>query len=230
LERIRAPRPARLQLPRAQVAWLAAAAIAVAAALVALTLVMAGGDGVRDNVRPADPLDVRSTSHTAGEASAARSIRVVWSPATDGGPEGGEASGVAGYSIAWSNAPVTLPDMTADLPAEATSADSPALEDGDWWFHLSTVDGAGNWTRTVHLGPFVIAASSRTATATPEQSTTPINASTPPPQPRVTQGAPAPIVTVPPAQVPTDTPPATTTTPIPTATFGFPGGGNGGRH
>jgi hypothetical protein len=44
------------------------------------------------------------------------------------------------------------------------------------------------------------------------------------------QGAPAPIVTVPPAQVPTDTPPAATTTAVPSATFAFPGGGNGGRY
>jgi hypothetical protein len=31
-----------------------------------------------------------------------------------------------------------------------------ATSDGDWYFHLATVDNAGNWTGTVHLGPFRI--------------------------------------------------------------------------
>ena len=33
---------------------------------------------------------------------------------------------------------------------------SPALADGSHYFHLRTRDNAGNWTSTVHLGPFVI--------------------------------------------------------------------------
>jgi hypothetical protein len=65
-------------------------------------------------------------------------------------------SGVDGYSVAWSNSPTTLPDNIKDMEETSNTTTSPPLADGTWYFHLRTVDNAGNWTSTVHLGPFII--------------------------------------------------------------------------
>jgi large repetitive protein len=73
---------------------------------------------------------------------------VNWSGASDAG------SGVDGYSIEWSQQASTVPDGVKDTAA--SSATSPPLADGQWWFHLRTRDKAGNWNGAVHLGPFRI--------------------------------------------------------------------------
>jgi len=102
-----------------------------------------------DMGEPVDPT-VSSTSHTEGGWSNVNTIKVTISGASD------EISGVAGYSIEWSKSSGTTPDSVLDLGASETVATSPALEDGSWYFHLRTKDLAGNWTSTVHLGPFHI--------------------------------------------------------------------------
>jgi len=76
-------------------------------------------------------------------------IQVTWTAGTD------TESGVAGYSYEWDQNASTAPDKTVDITG--TSTTSPVLGDGiDRFFHVRTVDNAGNGSTTVHLGPFLI--------------------------------------------------------------------------
>jgi len=102
-----------------------------------------------DTSPPEDPA-VSSTSHTISVASTDPTVDVTFTGASDG------LSGVDGFSYQWSTSPSTLPDTTKDAEETATGATSPALADGSHYFHLRTRDNAGNWTATVHLGPFII--------------------------------------------------------------------------
>ena len=102
-----------------------------------------------DTELPTDPT-VSSTSHTVSVASDDPTVDLTFSGATD------SLSGVDGFSYQWSTSPSTLPDTTKEAEETATGTTSPSLADGSWYFHLRTRDNAGNWTSTVHLGPFVI--------------------------------------------------------------------------
>ena len=100
-----------------------------------------------DTAPPASPA-VSSTSHTVAVWSSDATVDVAWSGASD------TASGVDGYSWQWSQSSGTVPDQTKD--GSVSAATSPTLAEGSWWFHHRTVDAAGNWSDTVHLGPFQI--------------------------------------------------------------------------
>jgi len=103
-----------------------------------------------DNTPPSDPTDVTSTSHAVGTRSRDNTVDVAWTAATD------TDSGLDGYSVLWDTNDTTIPDQTKDIE-EVVSTTSPALADGDsHYLHISSVDNAGNWQSTVHLGPFVI--------------------------------------------------------------------------
>ncbi len=117
---------------------LVAAGVAVAAA--AAVVITLSGSG------PQDPSDVRSTSHEPGAQTSDATITVRWTPE----PE------ATGYSILWSAEPA-LPDETIDLAGEQAGA-SRVVTPGTWWFNLRTRDADGDWTHTVHLGPYVVVA------------------------------------------------------------------------
>ncbi len=104
-----------------------------------------------DTAPPTNPT-VTSPSHTVSTWSNDNTVDVRWSGATDN-------VAVAGYSILWDTNPATVPDTTIDVvhSTDPHSATSPALASGNsHYFHLRTGDTAGNWTSTVHLGPFFI--------------------------------------------------------------------------
>lgn len=102
-----------------------------------------------DTGAPSDPA-LRAVSHQVGVPSIVDVVEVAWSGAGDTG------SGVDGFSYEWSPAAGTTPDALKDAEESASGARSPALAPGSWWFHLRTRDNAGNWTATVHFGPFLI--------------------------------------------------------------------------
>lgn len=102
-----------------------------------------------DFTSPGDPT-ISSPSHATGNWSADNTIETSWSGAADA------ASGVDGYSVAWSNSAVTVPDNVKDMEETSTQATSDSLADGIWYFHVRTKDNAGNWTSTAHFGPFWI--------------------------------------------------------------------------
>jgi hypothetical protein len=103
-----------------------------------------------DALAPADPR-LTSSSHTVGRTSTTRIVQIGFQGATD------SHSGVDGFSYGWDGSPTSLPDEVKEAEETATGASSPSLAPGRYWFHLRTRDNAGNWTSTVHLGPFVIA-------------------------------------------------------------------------
>jgi RNA polymerase sigma-70 factor, ECF subfamily len=118
----------------------ALSALATGAAVVtATTLVFTGGGGKIE-----DPGDVRSSSHMVGRASSANVVKMAWSRVEE----------ADAYSVSWSRESA-LPDQVADLDGDATGAKSRPLAPGRWYFNLRT-RGDGDWTSTVHVGPFVI--------------------------------------------------------------------------
>ena len=147
----RAPGRARLSLrwllnvPAYLRALVVGVPIVAVAGIIAGVLLSLSGGGAGDIT---DPDDVRSVSHAIGVPSDNNVIRVVWSRQSD----------VQGYSVLWSSKPRDLPDEGADLPGSATKANSGPLATGTWYFHLRTQGEKGQWTSTVHLGPFLIAA------------------------------------------------------------------------
>ena len=173
-----------------------------------------------DSIAPADPVDAFSPSHEVGVSSFNNRIEVQWKPAIDQEP----SSGVAGYSIEWSQIPDKIPDAILELEAPANGTASPPLPDGTWYFHLRTWDRAGNHTTTIHLGPFPIGRTTvlRMPAPTPlpkPPTTVPVPIRVPTAAPTV---APVPTLVV---AVSTSTPPPTPTstpifvaTPAPTAT------------
>ncbi|MGH2755477.1 MAG: sigma-70 family RNA polymerase sigma factor [Actinomycetota bacterium] len=118
----------------------AAASMGVAAVVGAVALMVTGG-----TLAVRDPSDVRSTSHAIGEPSESNVVEIVWSAQDD----------VRAYSVDWATSS-SLPDTEPDLPGDATGVSSPPLTPGSWHFSLRTQGESGEWTSTVHLGPFII--------------------------------------------------------------------------
>jgi RNA polymerase sigma factor (sigma-70 family) len=109
------------------------------AVVIATTLVFRGGGEMVQ-----DPSDVHSITHVVGRPSTNNVVKMAWSREQD----------ADAYSVSWSRGSA-LPDQAADLGGEATGTKSPALAPGRWYFNLRT-RGDGDWTSTVHVGPFVI--------------------------------------------------------------------------
>lgn len=102
-----------------------------------------------DNTAPGNPT-THTSSHTEGAWSSDNTVYVSWSGASDSG-----GSGLWGYSYVWDNAGGTVPDAT--IETTGTSMTSSALADGTWYFHVRSVDIAGNGaTGAHHAGPYKI--------------------------------------------------------------------------
>jgi len=102
-----------------------------------------------DLTPPTDPV-VSSTTHTVDTWSNDPAVAIAISGATDA------VSGVDGFEVAWDQNATWTPTHTK-THEETWSGDTfTATAEGDWYFHLATVDNAGNCTGTVHLGPFKI--------------------------------------------------------------------------
>ena len=178
---------------------IAAGSAAVAVVVIVAAILLSSGGGVED------PSDVRSSTHEIGVPSTERVVVVTWTP-----------QDVDGYSVSWSRAEEALPDTLRDLPGDASRAQSAALADGSWYFHLRTEDG-GKWTSTVHLGPFVIRGK---PAATPAPSPTP-RVERPSPSPAVAAAAQAPAGQAPagtPTAAPVTAPPPAVVAPAPAPT------------
>jgi len=104
-----------------------------------------------DNTAPSDPTPV-STSHLISTWSKNNTVDVTWSGAND------NLSGVDGFYTEWNTSTDTMAgSVTKEYEETDSSETSSVLADGDsHYFHIATVDNAGNWTNTEHLGPFWI--------------------------------------------------------------------------
>ncbi|HDQ72306.1 MAG TPA: hypothetical protein ENN19_09440, partial [Chloroflexi bacterium] len=104
-----------------------------------------------DFTPPTNPTSLSSASHITATWSNDNTVTVTWSGASDAD------SGVDGYSVLWDHAPATVPNTVKDVEENVQSLTSDPLADGDWYFHIRTVDNVGNWAPGArHIGPFKI--------------------------------------------------------------------------
>ncbi len=186
--------------------------VAAIAALVAILIwvgILARAEEVAagpDRTPPDDPAELRSPSHVLGVPSGERTAVVAWSAGVDPSVKGERTSGVAGYSVAWTNEARSLPDASIDVAAGAGLASAPITPGRPTWFHLRTADRAGNWTSTRHLGPFLFPL----ATSSP----TPPRAGPSPPASAPVAAEPLGPTTTSPAAPPSAPPPAAAPSPV----------------
>jgi subtilisin family serine protease len=93
-------------------------------------------------------LTAQSSSPAFNAWSNVNTATASWGGATD-------ASGIDGYSFAWSPDATLSPDEAKDGEENVTSATT-TLPDGRYWFHVRARDNSGNWGDPVHLGPFQV--------------------------------------------------------------------------
>lgn len=73
------------------------------------------------------------------------SVTVTWPASSD------IATGIAGYSYAWSLNATAMPDVVIETTG---SVNTSTLPDGSWYFNLRAADRNGNWTTVRSIGPF----------------------------------------------------------------------------
>ena len=112
-----------------------------------------------DKNYPTDPTDVFSTTHTVDTSSTDNTISMAWSSIGTINGASDSTSGVSGFSYSFTSGATDEPDTTTDGGSSTVSATSTPLASGSWYFHLRTVDNAGNWTGTVHSGPYIVTGS-----------------------------------------------------------------------
>lgn len=114
--------------------------------------------GANDTTPPNNPNTITSPSHTLNQWSSDNTVAVQWSGAND---PGDPASGIGGYSWAWTQSSSTVPDTQQEADESTSQTTSPSLGNGqNWYFHIRTRDKAGNWNGgAAHYGPFWIDAS-----------------------------------------------------------------------
>jgi hypothetical protein len=106
--------------------------------------------GASDLTPPTNPTSLTSNDHTVNLWSNDNAVNVAWSGATDSG-----GSGLDGYSVLWDTSASSTPGPVKDVERTVASLTSPALSDGNWYFHIRAIDYAGNVaTSAAHLGPF----------------------------------------------------------------------------
>ena len=102
-----------------------------------------------DTFAPARP-GLSSATHRPRVRSAVRRIQVSWTSAGD------STSGLDGFSYAWARRRQVVVDRVKDVEAGVLRTRSRRLDPGSWWFGIRARDNAGNWSRTVVLGPLLI--------------------------------------------------------------------------
>lgn len=107
---------------------------------------------VVDDTNPSNPTNSQSSDgkHSVSYWTNDTTPEMEWWGAGDG------TSGVAGYSARWSTSSTTIPVATMNTTTPSYSLAS--LTDGDsWYFHIRSVDKAGNWASGAHhSGPYYI--------------------------------------------------------------------------
>lgn len=101
-----------------------------------------------DTFLPSAPGSLDSISHDRGFATSNRTLAMRWTPGTDPG------GAVTGYSWALNNSGSQWADTTRDLSATSLTTTIPG--NGEWWFHVRTVDQAGNVSADRAFGPITI--------------------------------------------------------------------------
>ncbi|MCA1832856.1 MAG: hypothetical protein LC750_09050 [Actinobacteria bacterium] len=119
-----------------------------------------------DSTPPTAPT-VPTSSHGIGVCTSNRTITMNWAPGTD------VTSGVLGYSWVFNNDQAARPDNSVEPTGLNTSATYtvPVNADGTYWFHVVTVDKAGNinppGTGDLVYGPICIDSTADPVTLSP---------------------------------------------------------------
>ena len=102
-----------------------------------------------DLENPDPPTQIHTLNCSVKTWTNNRILELSWEPAVD------SQSGIGGYSYIWDKVASTIPDDSIDTAS--TIINSPDLTDGNnHYFHIRSVDNAGNASITKHLGPFYI--------------------------------------------------------------------------
>lgn len=91
-----------------------------------------------DTVAPNNPTTLKCPTHEQGVWKSNNIVSCNWAGASDA------ESGVAGYSILWTENSYDVPDQYIDVVTDHITSDP--LSDGDWHFLIRSVDQAGNAT------------------------------------------------------------------------------------
>lgn len=104
-----------------------------------------------DSALPTNPTTISSPTHQVSVWENSGNVTMNWSGAYDA------TSGVRGHSVLWSQNSASNPDQVIDATSSSYTAAPPLTDGSGWYFHLRTVDYAGNWSSaTVHRGPYDI--------------------------------------------------------------------------
>ena len=108
-----------------------------------------------DSSAPTNPNNILSNSHQLETWSTDPTIDI---STCNGAYDAGTCGWIDGYSTIWSTSSTTLPNTTMNLDADYCTSQSPQLYSSkNWYFHVRTVDLAGNWSGSAaHYGPFYI--------------------------------------------------------------------------
>jgi subtilase family protein len=104
-----------------------------------------------DTDAPSDPTSVVSTSHSVNVPTCTATISMQWNASSDG------ESGVFGYTTLFDHAPDT---EVAGNPLNIIGAGNTfwnefvGPSESPFYFHIAAQDVAGNWSATVHAGPY----------------------------------------------------------------------------
>jgi hypothetical protein len=113
-----------------------------------------------DTTPPTNPT-LSSPSHAVGAWSSANTVVIKW----------GNQSGADGYSFGWSQAADEAPAQTQTVEETVAETTSPALADGEWWFHFTMLAGSGPSSDLI--GPFRIDATAPSSPVVSSASHTP---------------------------------------------------------
>nr|MDO8109635.1 hypothetical protein [Candidatus Sigynarchaeota archaeon] len=88
-------------------------------------------------------------THTDNAWSTNNQVTISWSCSD------GSGSGIAGYRATWTEGSAVDPG-TSGTNTASTSAQSPVLADGNWYFNIRSCDNMGFWSAHRNYGPFKI--------------------------------------------------------------------------
>jgi V8-like Glu-specific endopeptidase len=110
-----------------------------------------------DSVAPTNPASMWAGSHQLSAWSNDPTLDMNWNHGTDA------TSGVQGYSVWWTQNSVDNPDTTIETANAFYTNSTPLTVGNNWYFHLKTVDDAGNWSSPIHIGPYYLDLTSPTS-------------------------------------------------------------------
>jgi hypothetical protein len=109
-----------------------------------------------DTTNPSAATGLSSSTHQVNVQNCSTSVTVSWNAATDSG-----GSGFAGYRGVWDTSPATNPVGAVNIGAGSTSFGANiGSSTSARYFHLRSIDTAGNYGVTAHFGPIYANANS----------------------------------------------------------------------